>query len=66
MNLKKATSEQLLSELISREGYSKAPTSVKFYSDYQEATIGIGNDNTAYIFFDLDDKEALDRMNSYE
>ena len=60
--LSEYTDEQLLSELISRNKPSKAPSKISLASTALESIIGIGSDNTAFIILHDDDVIALSGM----
>jgi len=60
--VKEATSEELLFELLKRNGVQKAPVKIEFGSEHNVSTIGIGNDHIADIYVDVDDLKVLDTM----
>lgn len=59
ITLDSATDEQLLLELIKRNGKDTAATRVVRHGEWYETLIGIGDDNTAYLTMDDSDYRAL-------
>jgi len=57
--LKCASSEELLLELIRRNGTHSGPRKSSYIGDWRETLVGIGPDNTASIRLDADDLKTL-------
>lgn len=59
MNIQDATTEQLLAEIIRRNGYTGAPMIQRHVEPVQCCLVGIGKDHTADILIHTDDLKAL-------
>lgn len=60
--VKDVTSEQLLFELLTREGTMESEERVEFYDDYLYCGVGVGKDDTASIYLPVSSKEILDNL----
>ena len=61
--LNEYTDEQLLLELIKRNGHQQAPKYIEFCSTgWLVTTIGIGRDHSVSVCFDVDDLDALTKL----
>ena len=59
MELQEATTEQIITELIKRNGTIDAPRETKYFTSHKEVLLEIGKDETAHLILD---KEAVDEV----
>lgn len=57
--VKDAHTEELLFEIIQRIGTADAPHTKRLAGDWEEGTVGIGQDHTATVLLPVEDKEVL-------
>ena len=51
--------EQLLFELVRRNGFQRAPKKVEYCGDWMTSTVGIGKDHSVSITMDADEFKEL-------
>ena len=54
--------EQLLFELVRRNGFQRAPKKVEYCGDWMISTVGIGKDHSVSITMDEDDFKELSAL----
>lgn len=60
--VKDATNEELLYELVQRNGWGKCPKHSAYYTPHVEALVAVGADATASIRIDASDADLIKQL----